>query len=310
MKKILSVIHNISPFNNREEMSTVEYVIKKALAFGLIYCLSAVIGEGVVIGTLYGMGYDPLHGIMPEGLLADLLPYYGFVVFILITVLYCKIIEKRTLQSNGFKRNITDYLQGILLAVLLLFLIVFPGCVTNVIQFKGFHTDVNVINIVLWLFAFVIQGTAEEVMCRGFLMSSLLKKISVLPAVIISSTAFTIPHLSSLFEADFEYAIIGMLNLYLVSAIFSVLVLLRSNIWIACGLHSIWNFLLYGIMGLSVSGSEIKSDSVIRLCVEKSNIFNGGEYGIEASIITTVVLGLFVFVLIKVWKERVPKNGI
>ena len=63
-------------------------------------------------------------------------------------------------------------------------------------------------------------------------------------------------------------------------------------------------------MGLSVSGSEIKSDSVIRLCVEKSNIFNGGEYGIEASIITTVVLGLFVFVLIKVWKERVPKNGI
>lgn len=86
-----------------------------------------------------------------------------------------------------------------------------------------------------------------------------------------------------------------------------MLVLLCSNIWIACGLHSVWNFVLYGIMGLSVSGSESKLDGLMLFCVEETNILNGAEYGIEASIITTLVLGVLLFVLDKSWKGRMGK---
>lgn len=307
MKKI---IYKISPFNNCMEMSNLEYVIKKVLAFVFIYCMAALLGEGIIIGLLYGKGYDPLHGEMPTGLVADLLPYYGFIVFLLVTGLYCKVVEKRSLKVNGFAKKISDYLWGILLSVLLLFIIVGFSCVIKAISFKEFNLNVNMLSIFLWLFAFIIQGAAEEVMCRGFLMSSLQKKVPVSVAIIISSTAFAFPHVSSLLEADLKYVIIGIINLYLVSVIFSLLALLRSNIWISCGLHSSWNFILYGIMGLSLSGSEAKSDSMIQLYIKKGSIFNGAEYGIEASIITSVVLGIFAFCLIKKWKGKACNNGI
>ena len=85
---------------------------------------------------------------------------------------------------------------------------------------------------------------------------------------------------------------------------------MRSNIWIAFGLHSIWNFVLYGIMGLSVSGSESKSEGLIQFCVKDANILNGAEYGMEASIIATLILALVVFGLAKIYKDRMGKNGI
>lgn len=76
-------------------MSGAEYIIKKLFAFVLIYGGSAILGEGIIIGILFGMGYDPLHGVMPEGQISELLLYYGFVIFSLVTLLYCRFVEKK-----------------------------------------------------------------------------------------------------------------------------------------------------------------------------------------------------------------------
>lgn len=303
-------ISNLNPFNNHNEMSTFEYVLKKLFAFFLIYAVSAIIGEAIIIGILYGLGYDPLHGSMPEGLLAELLPYYGFLIFLLVAVAYCKFIEKRTLKTYIFTKQITDYFAGTGLAVLLLFLIFVLCYITNAIVFVRFNISQNLLPLLLYFLAFVIQGAAEEMMCRGFLFLSLLKKTNTFVAMIVSSTAFAVPHLFSLFESELTYAIIGTINLYLISAIFSLLVLLRSNIWIACGLHSIWNFIIYGFLGLSLSGSNQHTNGIVQFSIEHSNLLNGGKYGIEASIITTLILVVLFVVLLKNWKGKVEKNGI
>lgn len=308
MKK--SIIYNLSPFNNETNTSGVEFIIKKLLAFILIYGISAVLGEGIIIGILFGMGYDPLHGVMPEGQMRELLFYYGFVIFLLVTLLYCRFIEKRNIKSIGFSEKLIEYLFGALLASILLVIIIGTACIFDSITFCGFNTAVNVKSLFLWILAFGIQGAAEEIMCRGFLLNSLKNKISIPLAILISSTAFVSPHLSSLIEADLVYAVVGIINLYLVSITFSILVLRRSNIWIACGLHSAWNFILYVIMGLSLSGSESVSNGVVLFSVKDASILNGAEYGIEASVITTVVLGMLLFVMVKGWKGRIGKDGI
>ena len=308
MKK--DIIYNLNPFNNETNMSSAEYIIKKLLAFILIYVFSAVLGEGVIIGILYGMGYDPLHGIMPVGEISELLLYYGFLVFSLVTLLYCKFVEKKNMEFIGFSGNPIDYLTGAFVAAILLFIILGIGCISGSISFCGFNTNTNIKSILLWVLAFGIQGATEEIMCRGFLLNSLKNRISIPLAILISSTAFVFPHLSSLIEADFAYAVVGIINLYLISIIFSILVLWRSNIWIACGLHSAWNFILYVIMGLSLSGSESVSKGVVLFSVKDASILNGAEYGIEASVITTVVLGMLLFVMVKGWKGRIDKDGI
>jgi len=308
MKK--KIIYNLSPFNNCMEISPREYVIKKLLAFGMIYCSAAILGEGIIIGILYGMGYNPLHGLMPTGMLADLLPYYGFLVFFIMTVLYCKIVEKKTLKNMGFTNSVMDYIVGMSLAILMLLIIIILSCFIGALEFCYYNTNSNKLYLIFWLLAFAIQGTTEEVMCRGFLLQSLGAKITIPVAIIISSTAFALPHFFTLFKSDLEYAVIGSINLYLISVIFSLLVMIRSNIWIACGLHSIWNFVLYAIMGLSVSGSEQKTESIFQFNIKEPNILNGAEYGIEASVITTCVLGILTFLLIKKWKGKVSANGI
>ena len=308
MKK--SIIYNLNPFNNETNMSSVEYIIKKLLTFILIYMSSAVLGEGVIIGTLYGMGYDPLHGVMPTGEISELLVYYGFLVFALVTIVYCRFVEKKNIKSIGFSGNPIEYLGGAVVATILLFIILGVGCLCGSISFCGFNTNVNIKSILLWVMAFGIQGAAEEIMCRGFFLNSLKNKISVPLAILVSSTAFVFPHLSSLMEADFVYAVVGIINLYLVSSIFSVFVLRRCNIWTACGLHSAWNFILYVIMGLSLSGSESVSKGVVLFSVKDASILNGAEYGIEASVITTAVLGMLLFAMIKGWRGRTCKDGI
>jgi membrane protease YdiL (CAAX protease family) len=197
-----------------------------------------------------------------------------------------------------------------LFAASLLIIIIGVGCVVDAITFCGFNVNVNIMSLLLWLLGFGIQGAAEELMCRGFLLNSLKNKISIPLTILISSTAFVFPHLSSLFEMDFVYAIVGIINLYLISFIFSIFVLWRGNIWIVCGLHSVWNFILYVIMGLSLSGSESISNGVILFKIKKASILNGAEYGIEASVITMVVLGIVLLDMVKRWKGRVIENGI
>lgn len=310
MKK--GIIYNLSPFNNNMDMPVTEYIIKKLLAFMLIYGLAAVIGEGIIMGILYGIGYDPLHGGMPVGQIGEVLPYYGFLIFSLVTFAYWRFVEKQTFRTNGFSRKTEDYLLGTLIAVIMLLVIMSVCCISGSIVFEGFTINIDIKNLIIWLLAFVIQGSAEEMMCRGFLLNSLRKRLSVSQAILISSTVFVILHLirTTLLDTASVYAILGIINLYLISFIFSILSMWRSNIWIACGLHSMWNFILNAIMGLSVSGNESVSKGVALFDVKETNILNGAEYGIESSIITTIVLVMSLFVVIGIWKGRIGKNGI
>lgn len=308
--KTKNFIKNINPFNNAQEMPTAFYVIKKVLAFFFIYGLSAVIGEAIVIVMLNAMGYDPLKGVIPTGYLGELIQYYGFAVFFIVAVLYCKLIEKRKLKSIGFNKKGYDYLIGGVAAIVLLAIIVVICCSMGVLTWSGIAINIDAVYLIALFFAFFIQSLAEETICRGFLLQSLSEKTSFPLAVFVSSTAFALPHLASVLSVDSKFAIIGIINLYLVSIVFSLLFVLRSNIFIVSGLHCVWNFVLNGVMGLSVSGSEGNQNALMDFKVNSENIISGGAYGLEASVITSVVLGVTVIILIKLHQKRGIKNGL
>ncbi len=305
-------VANMLPFNNRMEMSGTEYVIKKVLAFVLIFFMAGVLGEAVVIGLFTGMGYDPLHGVMPEGQIASLIPYYGYILFSIITVLYCKLIEKRSMQDIGLTKRGTDYLLGTLIAVAMLALVLFLCLAIGSVSFLGINRDVSMKGLLLWGVAFIIQGSEEEILCRGFLMNTLKKKISLPLAVFISSTAFVVPHLimTPILDSGLVYALIGIANLYLISVLFSIIVLWRGNIWVSCGLHAAWNYVLNIILGLTVSGNDAKMEGLFLIRINKLNVINGSEYGFEAGIATTVITIITICVILYIWKGRCDNNGI
>ena len=71
----------------------------------------------------------------------------------------------------------------------------------------------------------------------------------------------------------------------------------EKNIYSAIGFHFIWNFALFNVIGLNLSGIEI-TNSIFKFNVE--NMFlTGGNYGIESSILTTIVLSIMFLVIKK-----------
>ena len=289
MKQFLK---NISPFNNRTEMPTLLFVVKKILAFWLCYIAGLFIAEGAVIILHFALGKNMLVGDVFDPQTITLIMYYGYIVMAGVALLYWKLIEKKPLSEMGLTKRFGNYLIGILAGVLLLAVSVAAIVFTGSIKYHGIYNNADTLMILLLFGGFIIQGATEEILCRGIVLHTLKEKTSVAVAVNVSTVLFIMPHCSSLFEQGVVYGILGVCNLALISTIFSLLTIRFKSIWAACGLHSFWNAILYSVLGLNLSGNDETVTAIFNMQSVGKNIWNGGEYGIEASIITTVVLAI------------------
>ena len=289
MKQLLK---NISPFNNRTEMPTSVFIIKKILAFWLCYIAGLFIAEGAVIILHFALGKNMLVGDVFDGQTIALITYYGYIIIAAVAVLYWKLIEKKPLSEMGLTKRFGNYFIGVLIGIFLLAVSVAFIVLTGNIEFQGVFKNANIPIIFLLFGGFVIQGATEEFLCRGIVLQTLKEKTSLPIAIAVSTIMFIIPHWSSLFAGEMIYGVIGVANLVLISIIFSLLTICFKSIWAACGLHSFWNAILYSILGLNLSGNDETVTAIFKMQSVGENIWNGGVYGIEASIITTVVLAI------------------
>lgn len=289
MKQLLK---NISPLNNRMEMPTALFVIKKILAFWVCYIAGLFIAEGVVILLHFACGKNMLVGDVFDAQTITLITYYGYIVISGVALIYWKLIEKKPLSKMGLTKRFGNYFIGAIVGFILLALSVAATVLTGNIEYHGVFENVDVLMILLLFGGFIIQGATEEILCRGIVLHTLKEKTSVWIAIAVSTVLFIIPHWSSLFDGGTVYGVVGVANLVLISVIFSLLTIRFQSIWAACGLHSFWNAILYSILGLNLSGKDETVTAIFNMQSVGKNIWNGGEYGIEASIITTVVLAL------------------
>lgn len=209
-----------------------------------------------------------------------------------VALIYWKLIEKKPLSKMGLTKRFGNYFIGAAIGIVLLFVSVCAIIVTGNIEFHGLFKNADIFMIILLLGGFIVQGATEEILCRGIVLHTLKEKTLTWLAIAVSTVLFIIPHWSSLFDGGAIYGVIGVANLVLISIIFSLLTIRFKSIWVACGLHSFWNAILYCVLGLNLSGNDETVTAVFNMQSLGENIWNGGVYGIEASVITTVVLAL------------------
>ena len=301
MKKI---IKNISPFNNRTEMPAAMLVVKKLLMFIICYWAGLLLAEGAVIGAMSACGKNFMQGEMFSDSVMNLLKYYGMIVILGVSVLCWKLTEKRKLSEMGVTKHIGGWFIGAVIGVGLQAVCVAAIALTGSIRFDGLFTDPDVLMILLMLGGFIIQGAAEEFLCRGLVLCSLRDRVPLPVAVAASTLAFIYPHWSTLREFEPQYVFSGLLCLVVISCVFSFLTLKTKSIWAACGLHSVWNFCLSCVLGLNLSGSEGASTVLINMRSVGNDILNGGVYGIESSIITDIVIAAAAVLLWQIYKKN------
>lgn len=304
---MIQFLKNILPFNNRTEMPKVLFVVKKILAFWLCYIVGLFLAEGVVILLHFALGKNMLVGDVFDAQTITLITYYGYIIMSGVALLYWKLIEKKPLSEMGLTKRFGNYFIGIIAGVLLLAVSVFAIVLTGNIEYHGFFENADILMIILLICGFIIQGATEEILCRGIVLHTLKEKTPTWIAIAVSTVLFIIPHWSSLFDSETIYGIIGVANLVLISIIFSLLTIRFKSIWVACGLHSFWNAILYCILGLNLSGKDETVTAIFNMQSVGENIWNGGAYGIEASVITTVVLALAAAMI---WYMNRKKNYI
>lgn len=304
MNKIKLFLKNISPLNNKTEMPAVIYAIKVIIIFWVVKFASELIGEGIVMGILFANGKNPLQGEMFEPDIMMLIMYYGYAIFIGIMILYWKLFQKKNVAELGFTKKADTYFIGVIIGAILVTVSALLIMLTGTLIFNGLFERIDLVYILLMLGGFIFQGAMEEVLCRGIVFQLLKDKISIPFAIGISTVLFIVPHIGNMGETSTDILSFTIINLILISLVFSFLTLHYKNIWAASGFHSIWNFILYNILGLNLSGNDRKTVAVFDMRSVGDNILNGGSYGLEASVITAVVLVVTLIVMSAIFNRK------
>ena len=199
---------------------------------------------------------------------------------------YCRVFEKRSLRSMGLvvRGAIPHYLLGFLIGGAMLAVSLAPAIIFGTVDYVG-TGDFSVGIILLFLLGYIIQGAAEEIFVRGYFMVSYSASRSLHSSVLVSSILFTILHLG-----NSGSNVVSLINTFLFGTFLAYYFIRTKSIFGACAIHTAWNFTQGLIFGLSVSGMPTY-DSFFKFApVGNLSVLNGGTYGIEGSIFTTVVL--------------------
>ncbi len=210
-----------------------------------------------------------------------------------VVLLYCRLIEGRRLDTLGFTKHhiFSQYLLGLLAGFVVFSAVVGLSFLFGGLQYNGYVGNFG-LNLFLLFIGFLLQGMSEEVLCRGFIMTSGLRHHGLWWAVGINSLLFGLMH-----NSNAGFTLFALLNLVLYAVMISLYALRTNNLWGACAFHSIWNFSQGNFYGLPVSGINV-GDTVFTMSLKGSDFVNGGAFGLEASIATTIVMVICIAVLL------------
>lgn len=230
-----------------------------------------------------------------------ILTFGGAVFFVFLWV---RFVEKRSISSIGFWRNqwIRKYLRGALLGFVFISIPVMILLLTGIVQLQMQQiTPTAIIGIVGSLVAFLIQGATEEIVVRGWLFPVLSVRSRIWIGIVVTSFLFGFLHL-----LNPGITILSISNIILVGVFAAFYVLKDSSLWGICAWHSIWNWAQYNVFGFAVSGMAMYSTPIFKPVTKGSEVLHGGSFGIEGSIITTIMLSIASIVF---WRQLWGKNA-
>lgn len=216
--------------------------------------------------------------------------------FVLNTVFrWTRKVEKRPIRTLGFYREnfLVNLLKGFGLG-LVLFLLTLLGLVAlgqyrlESIQLNPYSISFVVFTIPFW----ILQGTAEEVVSRAWLLPQLASRTNLKLAVLISSMFFTLLHMG-----NSGLTPLSLVNLFLFGVAMALYLLKTDTVWGVAGIHGAWNFAQGNLFGILVSGQPSGTSLMTFLPQGDQEWLSGGSFGIEGSIMTSLVLLLLIVYL-------------
>lgn len=145
----------------------------------------------------------------------------------------------------------------------------------------------------------LVGATGEELLFRGYAFQHLICAFGPWFSITSTSVLFAWAH-----TANPASSRVGMINTSLFGVVFGYACWRTRDLWLPLGMHFAWNFSLATI-GANVSGLKIKLMGVSVVSTGPP-LWSGGDYGPEASLLVSLVLGATALFL---WKTRLGRQG-
>lgn len=256
----------------------------------LFFVLEVIMGVG---GELFSVT------VLRTPLISTATLLYIEIIGIALTLLFCRVCEKRRPTSLGFTREkwLTRYLAGLGIGFGMFSLVVLLGTVTGGFLYAGLFEEINPLKLAVLLGGFMIQGMYEEVICRGFLMVSMARKNPLWLSVLLSAALFSLLHIM-----NNGFTVLPAVNLFLFGVFASLFMLKTGHIWGVGAIHAVWNFVQGCFYGFSVSGMPLSSGVFVFVNTDKL-LINGGAFGPEGGLCVTAVC-VFGIAAVMLWDRR------
>ena len=212
------------------------------------------------------------------------------------------IFESRPLQEIGLGWQpgwLHNTLTGVVLAAGAACLVVATALAFGMASFHAVpNADVSVGAAVFTPVLLFCGAAGEEIAFRGFTLQYLIRGYGAWIAIPGIGILFGLLH------ADNPGATpLGVVNTIGFGILFGFAVFRTHDLWLAIGMHFGWNVSL-PFLGVGLSGLTIRLTGY-ELSWKAGELWSGGKYGPEASILTTGVLLLLALV---VWRIPVKKG--
>jgi uncharacterized protein len=231
---------------------------------------------------------------------------------VLLLFLWIKVVEKRPFRSIGLRgdRLFIKYIKGMAWGLLLVSVFPVAMLVTGYGKFELQKFDSHLIWIIVLMFlASIVRGAAEEFIVRGWIFPLISVRTRTWIGLLTSSLLFGAIHL-----LNPGITVLSFLDVVIYAVFAALYVLKEGDIWGISGFHAIWNWAELCVFGFAMSGKTLTGYSMFKPTLTGHEMLNGGEFGLEGSIITVLVLLVASSILMlklkkaKKSNERIPNN--
>lgn len=261
-----------------------------------------------------------LQEVLSEGLLRGYLSASIFLTSISVSLyVQARFIEKTVFTKYGLHVNgiwIAEFLVGCGIAAVQLIVFYSIMYFSGSLSIEGYFwmpPDVTysfVAGFISETFSQLIGSVGEELFFRSFLFYLVLESLrplrkeplsKALLASLIVSLLFGLAHYTN------EHAtLLSTVNLALDGMMLAIPFLMTGRLGMSIGIHFSWNLLTGAVFGAGVSGNLAKV-SIMQI-VTPDNLFTGGAFGPEGSVLILLLDIIAVGIIFLWWKTQKQKS--
>ena len=259
------------------------------LVISLIYTLGGALFLMITTGGPFSFTFDLVWLAMdtnsgPHSQIITLFANSGTIITVLI---YSRVTSQRSFASLGYRRHglTSEYAVGLGVGALLFASAVGICLLTGSIEFISMSPQIVWGLILMFFLGYLVQGMSEELVCRGYFITSFAHRLGMSVAILLSSALFSFMHF-----LNPNVTLLALFNLLLFGVFAAVYFVKRGDIWGVAAIHSAWNFVQGNVLGIPVSGMTPYATIFELRLMEQGGLVNGGAFGLEGGLAVTFVL--------------------